>query len=94
MILNILDYISSKNHLLRVKGRVIGAAGKSRKVIEDLTDTKICVYGKTISIIGLPENVAACRRAIESLLQGSPHSSVYKWLEKRRVELSRNDQES
>lgn len=83
-VLPLMDYVKSKNHLERVKGRVIGANGKSRETIEQLTDTFICIYGKTISIIGLPEDIVSSKKAIESLLRGSPHSNVYRWLEKNR----------
>jgi len=84
------DYAAdSKKAMIRLKGRVIGAEGKSRKTIEFLTESYICVYGKTISIIGLPEKVAYARKAIESLLAGSPHSAVYRWLEKKRAEEKR-----
>ncbi len=79
----------SKDVMLRLKGRVIGKEGKSRKLIEELTEAYISVFGKTISMLGQPENVAAARHAIEALLRGSTHSSVYKWLEKRRRELKR-----
>ncbi len=83
-IINLLDYVKNKNHFERVKGRVIGAGGKSRDTIEKLTETFISVYGKTISIIGEAEDVVTCKKAIESLLLGSPHANVYKWLEKNR----------
>lgn len=78
------DYVKSKDSMLRLKGRVIGKGGKARETIEELTDCSISVYGKTISIIGFCDNVAVCKRAVESLLSGSPHASVYKWLEKNR----------
>jgi ribosomal RNA assembly protein len=68
----------------RLKGRVIGAKGKARKAIEELTQTNISVYGKTIAIIGEIQNVGTARRAIESLLMGSMHATVFKWLEKQR----------
>jgi ribosomal RNA assembly protein len=83
-VLPLMDYLKNKNHMERVKGRIIGAAGKSRETIEQLTDTFICVYGKTISIVGLPENIVLSKKAVESLIQGSPHSNVYRWLEKAR----------
>ena len=79
----------SKDVLLRLKGRVIGKEGKSRKIIEELAECNISVFGKTISIIGLPESAAIARQAIESLLRGSTHANVYKFLERRRREMKR-----
>lgn len=76
----------SKNAALRLKGRVIGKEGKSRKCIEDLTETYISVYGKTIAIIGEATDVLNAKKAVETLLKGGTHASVYKWLEKKRRE--------
>lgn len=86
-ILPLLDYLKNKNHLERIKGRIIGANGKARGQIEQLTDTFICVYGKTIGIIGTSYACIPAKKAIESLIQGSPHSNVYRWLEKNRKKL-------
>lgn len=89
-IINLPDYIKDKpNHLLRIKGRIIGKGGKSRRMIEEYTQTSITVYGKTIGIIGEYESVIIAKKAIESIITGSPHSSVYKWLEKKRRELKK-----
>jgi len=79
----------NKGAAIRLKGRVIGEEGKSRKTIEDLTECYISVYGKTISIIGEPDNLVAARKAVEDLLKGSPHGNVYKLLEKRRRMMKR-----
>ena len=79
----------SKEAMLRLKGRVIGKEGKSRRLIEELTESNISVFGKTISIIGLPGSTSGARQAIESLLRGSSHANVYKWLERRSRELKR-----
>lgn len=81
------DFAPTKNAMLRLKGRVIGSEGRSRKVIEELTETHICIYGKSISIIGEISNVAIAKRAIERLLQGSEHASVYRDLEHKRKEM-------
>lgn len=87
-VINIMDYSGrSKNDMIRLRGRVIGKEGRARQIIEDLTETSISVYGKTICIIGEPENVSVARRALESLLQGSRHASIYSWLEKKHKEL-------
>jgi ribosomal RNA assembly protein len=71
----------------RLRGRVIGKQGKSRRTIEQLSETYISVYGKTIAIVGDSENVEIARTAVENLLKGASHASVYKWLEKKRKEI-------
>lgn len=91
-IINIKDYAGkSKATAMRLKGRVIGKEGRSRKTIEDLSDTYVSVYGKTIGIIGEADNVASARMAIEELLRGAPHGNVYKGLEKRRKEMKKKE---
>lgn len=87
--LDINDYVKHRSHSIRLKGRVIGEDGKSRRTIEDLSETYISVLGKTICIIGLGENVAMAKRAIEALLGGSPHASVYRALERKRAQMRR-----
>lgn len=83
-IISIGEYAKTQNDMIRLRGRVIGKEGKARRVIEDLLEVSICVYGKTISVIGRGDSVSLARRALESLLSGSPHSNVYQWLEKQR----------
>jgi ribosomal RNA assembly protein len=83
-LINMTDFVKNKDQMPRLKGRVIGKNGKARETIEEFTECSISVYGKTISIIGFVDNVGICKRAVESLLEGSPHTSVYKWLEKNR----------
>lgn len=94
--ISVMDYAKSPNDLERLRGRVIGEGGKSRKTIEDLTFTHLSVYGKTIGIIGQLERIASARKAVEALLSGRKHGTVYKFLEKERKhqrlreQLSRN----
>jgi ribosomal RNA assembly protein len=78
-----LSHLSPKA-LTRVKGRIIGRNGKTRRIIEELASVKISVYGKTISVIGDAERIRTAHDAIELLIQGSSHSSVYNFLERRR----------
>lgn len=88
-IITITDFAKTKVSEKRLKGRVIGAEGKSRKLIEELTESFISVYGKTIAIISEPETALIAKQAIESLLNGSTHANVYKWLEKKRREIKK-----
>ncbi|MEM1549679.1 MAG: KH domain-containing protein [Candidatus Methanomethylicia archaeon] len=88
IILDVIDltfYVgSSKNHLMRVKGRIIGENGKTRKIIEEYTDTYLSIYSNYVAVIGSYENVMIVRRAIEMLASGKPHSSVYNFLDREK----------
>tara|TARA_Y100000310_G_scaffold345558_2_gene466584 strand:+ start:175 stop:726 length:552 start_codon:yes stop_codon:yes gene_type:complete len=84
-IIHIAEYARNKNDEKRLKGRIIGQEGKSRKIIEELSDAHICVYGKTASFIGEAYNVSLAKRAVSSLLNGSTHAKVFKYLERQRV---------
>ncbi len=71
------------SHMKRVKGVVIGEKGKAKNIIEKRTNTKISIYGKTVSIIGETENVLKARKAVEMLLTGRRHATAYRFLETR-----------
>lgn len=77
----------SKKRQLRLKGRVIGSKGKTKNIIEKCAEVKIVIYGKTVSIVGKGKNVRAAREAVEMLLNGANHSSVYRFLEIKRAVL-------
>jgi hypothetical protein len=72
----------SRNRMIELKGRVIGTKGRSKKMIEDATETKISIYGKTICIIGRWDRIVHARKSIEMLLNGSLHNTVYRFLAK------------
>jgi len=89
-VINLKEYIGdSKNHITRIKGRIIGEKGKTRKMIEELTDTYISIYGHTVSIIGGYEEVRVAREAIEMLIRGMQHGTVYRFLDRKHSELKR-----
>ena len=79
----------SETDIKRVKGRIIGMNGKTRKIIEELTDTNVAVYGHTVSIIGNMEQTDAAREAIQMLVKGSMHATVYRFLHRKRRELKK-----
>lgn len=88
-IINLEDYGNTPNQIRRLKGRVIGQGGKTRKNIEELTDTYVTVMGNTISIIGEIENQQIALSAIVRLLRGAEHSTVYRYLNDQRRKLKR-----
>ncbi|MFP4117580.1 MAG: KH domain-containing protein [Candidatus Woesearchaeota archaeon] len=86
-LINLKDFFRNKNHITRIKGRIIGTEGKTREIIEEHTGCNLSVYGKTIGIIGRSETAAIARKAIDMIIEGSQHSSVYRFLETKRKEL-------
>ncbi len=77
----------SKKALSRYKGRIIGTNGKTRELITELADVDMAVYGKTVSLIGEMENILVAKEAIEMILNGSRHKSVYSFLENKKETL-------
>ncbi len=75
----------STNSLDRIRGRVIGLKGKSRRVIEELTRCYVSVYGRTVAIIGEPREVQLAADAVRTLASGSRHKTVYNTLQKERT---------
>jgi len=71
--------------MARIKGRIIGLHGKSRRVIEELTKCDVSVYGKTVAIIGEATELRLAKDAIEKLAAGSQHKSVYNMLQRART---------
>lgn len=81
-IFDIRDYVGKKeSHVRRLKARIIGTHGKSKRVLEELTDSNISVYGHTVSIIADFVSMDVIKRAIDKLLSGSKHASVYRFIE-------------
>ena len=74
----------SSRSLERIRGRVIGLRGKSRRVIEELTRCHISVYGRTVAIIGEAAEVQLASEAVKLLASGSQHRTVYNTLQKAR----------
>jgi len=75
--------------LQRVKGRIIGQEGKTRRIIEELTEADVSVHGHTVSIIANVDQMEVAREAVQMLLQGSQHSTVYRFLHRKRRELKK-----
>ena len=88
--LDVLDLhdIFGKNEaeIRRVDGRIIGREGKTRRIIEEMTGTLVSVSGHTVSIIGSYNSVSTAKDAIEKLLKGRQHGTVYKFLRRKKSE--------
>lgn len=70
--------------LARVRARLIGRDGRARRNVENLSNTAICVYGRTVSVIGSTASLRMAVDALSALSQGSMHGSVYGRMESAR----------
>jgi ribosomal RNA assembly protein len=89
-VIDLSDVATTPKELQRIKGRIIGRNGRTRELAETLINVKISVYGKTVSILGYPEQNTIVRTAVRMLLDGATHGAVYKFLEKKHQELLRS----
>lgn len=96
-VLKIIDlreiFGKSESDIKRCKGRVIGKKGKTRKLIEQLTEANVSVYGHTIGILGKAERVEIAVNAVLMLLRGSQHRTVYRFLYRKRREIKKRKME-
>jgi len=91
LVLDLEDYVgSSRNNQNRIKGRVIGKEGKSRALLEQLTECQISVYGGTIAIIGSYEMLPIAKEAVEMLINGAFHKTVWNHLYAIRRKLKKD----
>ena len=83
-IINLPDYVGkSKKAILRQKARIIGKEGRTKDIITDMTGVDISIYGKTVAIIGDMESIHIAKEAVEMILNGVRHKTVYSFLEKK-----------
>ncbi len=91
-LLDFHDYVGKdKSHVRRVTARLIGSEGKTRRIIEEQTGCLLAIYGHTVGIVGDLENISAAKQAVDMILSGAEHASVYRFLENQRRR-SRRDQ--
>ena len=65
----------------RIRARLIGTKGKTRKFIEERAGVFISIQGKTVSLIGDWRQLDCGKKAINMIIDGSKHSLVYKYLD-------------
>jgi ribosomal RNA assembly protein len=87
-IFDIYEYVGKKeSHVTRLKSRVIGRDGKTKRVFERLTGSTLAIYGHTVGVIADFDSMDVTRKALDMLLSGSEHPTVYRFLEREMKRL-------
>jgi ribosomal RNA assembly protein len=73
-----------KDSLWRIRSRLIGVRGQARRRLEDLSGASVSVLGSTVAVIGQEKELESATKAVELLLRGSEHSTVFHLLVRRR----------
>jgi len=81
-VIDVYNYLKKKdeNNLRRVLGRIIGEKGKTRRILEETTNTDISIYRHYVAAIGLFDDILILDEAIRKLIMGLPHRVVYEYL--------------
>ena len=79
-----------KDHvrLKSVMGRIIGKEGSTRKVIEEITKCSVSVRDHFVSFIGPYENTILVHEALEMLIKGASHKTLYGFLERNKHQVN------
>lgn len=74
----------TKEAMRRLRARLIGASGKARSRMEELSGCSLSIYGASVALIGTAEQLERGTRGVQMLLRGSEHSSVFGYLNRAR----------
>ncbi|MEL9915093.1 MAG: RNA-processing protein, partial [Thermoplasmatales archaeon] len=87
-IIDIKEFVGKNSKRAKtVRGRLIGSGGKTRRLIEEMSESYVSIYGNTACLIGDYIQNEISRESILMILRGNQHSTVYKYLERRRRDL-------
>lgn len=81
-VIDLRDFASKPDAMIRIRGRVIGLEGKAKKIIEEEGEVDLAIHGHTVGIIGRLEVLDIATTAVFKLIEGQPHASVYLYLER------------
>lgn len=88
-VMDINQFANNSNQRERLKGRVIGRDGETRRHLEKVAEIDLSIYGSTIAFIGRAGNIEVALEAVRMLLKGSSHATAYDYLEKNQGKIKK-----
>jgi ribosomal RNA assembly protein len=82
--------LKNEKAMERMKGRVIGAEGRAKKTIQEITGAYLAISGNKIAILGEFDDIKLAKEGVTRLLEGAAHISVYGYLERKNRERKYN----
>jgi ribosomal RNA assembly protein len=76
--------LTKRTDLERIRGRIIGTKGRTKKTIENISDCLISVHDNTVGIIGRADEIEPTLTAITALIKGKKQTKTYSYLERER----------
>lgn len=86
--IDVKNYVKDHSRLKVVMGRIIGKEGSTRKLIEEITKCSVSVKDHYVSVIGPYENTILVHEALDMLIKGASHKSLYSYLERNKVNIN------
>jgi ribosomal RNA assembly protein len=68
----------------RLLARAIGSEGSVKKRIEEESGALVAISGKTLSLIGKPDELRPAEEAVQEILLGKTHAWAYKAMRMRK----------
>ncbi len=87
--IDVKNYEKNIDRLKIIMGRIIGKEGITRKTIEDITKCKVSVHDHIVSVIGPYENTMLVHEALDMLIKGAAHKSLYSFLERNKENINK-----
>ena len=80
-----------RKNMQEVRSRVIGKDGKTKRTIEDISNSDVIINENTIGIICPAEEVEEANTAITNLIKGTKQANVYRFLERMNASKKQMD---
>ncbi len=87
-VIDVKNYVKDHTRLKSIMGRIIGKEGHTRKVIEEITKCFVSVKDHYVSVIGPFENTILVHEALNMLIKGASHKSLYSYLERNKTKVN------